>query len=135
LTEIYVDRIDGGAKGQKVCSETRQILDRLLSVDLHVIENECNIVANLYREKWTLKNPNDFMIEYGLEHTIYKSGIRELYPPFSLTAPLTIQIQVFDFRIDVLGPQYATNREAAAATAVNPADPIHTKTYDISPYA
>lgn len=127
LTDVYVDGIDGRAKGQTVYSETRKILDRLLSIDLHDIENECNRVAKLYHGIWSTKNPNDFMVEYGLEHITYGSGIRELDPPFLLTAPLTIHIQVFNSCIDVLDPQYADNCEAAAATAVNPADPMNPK--------
>jgi hypothetical protein len=54
------------------------------------------------------------MIEYGLEHTTYGRGIRELDPSFLLTAPLTVHILVFDSRIDVLYPQYLANHEAAA---------------------
>jgi hypothetical protein len=86
LTDIYIDRIDGSTNGQTVCSETKTILERLFSLDLHHIENECNRVADLYSEKWSAKNPDDFMIkEDDLDHTTYKSGIRELYPPFLLT--------------------------------------------------
>jgi hypothetical protein len=125
LTDLYVDRIDGDSTGQTVYSETRRILDKLFSLDLHRIENECNKVANLYHEKWTRKNPNDFMIEEDLQHTRYENGIRELHPPFLLTAPSTVHIQVFDFRIDALNPQYSNNREAAAATIVNSADPTN----------
>jgi hypothetical protein len=55
LTDLYVDRIDGDSKGQTVYSETRRILDKLFSLDLHRIENECNKVANLYHDKWTRK--------------------------------------------------------------------------------
>ena len=74
---------------------------------------------------WITKNPNDFMVEYGLERTTYGSGIRELDPPFLLAAPLTIHIQVFDCRIDVLDSQYSTNREAAAG--VTSGDPMNPK--------
>jgi hypothetical protein len=125
LTDVYVDRIDGGAKGQTIYSETRKILDRLLSIDLHDIENECNRIAKVYHGIWSTKNLNDFMVEYGLEHTTYGSGIRELDPPFLLTAPLTVHIQVFDFRVDVLYLQYSNNREAAAA--VPSGDPMNPK--------
>jgi hypothetical protein len=127
LTDIYVDRIDGGTKGQTVFSETRRILDKLFSIDLHRIENECNKVANLYRDKWARKNPNDFMIEEDLQHTTYENGIRELHPPFSLTAPSIVHIQVFDFCIDVLDPRYSNNRKTPAATEFNPADPENPK--------
>jgi hypothetical protein len=127
LTDVYADRIDGASKGQAIYSETRRILDRLFRLDLHHVENECNRVANSYREIWSLKNPNDFMIEYGLKHTTYANGIRELDPPFLLTPPLTVHIQVLDFRIDVLDPQYSNNRETAAATVLNPADPKNPK--------
>jgi hypothetical protein len=67
LVDIYVDRIDGDSKGQIVYSETRRIFDELFRLDLHYVEDECNRVANLYRDIWSRKNPNDFMIEYGLE--------------------------------------------------------------------
>ena len=121
MTDICVDTIDGGTKGQTVYSETKRILDRLFSLDLHHIENECNRVANSYRDDWSTKNPNDFMIDFHLKHTTYENGIKELYPPFLLTAPSTVHIQVFDFCIDVLDPRYSNNREAPAV--VDPADP------------
>ena len=124
MTDIYVDRIDGGTKGQTVYSETRRILDQLFRLDLRKVENECNRVAALYREKWNAIDPNDFMLEYNLEHTTYADGIRELHHPFSLTMPLTVHIQFFDSRIDTIYPQYTANREAAAGVlsgdAMNP---------------
>ena len=116
MTDIYVDRIDGGAKGQTVCSEARRILDRLFRLDLRNVQNECNRVADLYRERWSAKNPNDFMVEYNLEHTKYAGGIGELDPPFLLTAPLTVHIHVYDCL-------YPSNRETPAITVVNSADP------------
>ena len=109
-------RIDGGDKGQAVYSETIKILDRLFRLDLHYVENECNRVADSYREKWSTKNPNDFMIEYDLEHTTYANGIRELYPHFLLDIPSSVYIHVYDYL-------YSSNRETPALTVVNPADP------------
>lgn len=125
MTDIYVDWVQGGSKGQTIYSETRRILDRLFSLDLHYIEKECNRVANAYRNIWSTKNPNDFMIEYGLEYTTYESGIRELNPPFLLAAPLTVHIQVFDSQIDELYPQYSANSNAAAGVLYG--DPMNPK--------
>jgi hypothetical protein len=123
LTDIYVDRVEGGDKGQTVYSETRRILGQLFRLDLRNVEKECNRVASLYREKWSAIDPNDFMIEYNLEYTMYADGIRELHPPFSLTAPSTVLIQIFDSRIDAIYPQYSANREAAAG--VPSGDPMN----------
>ena len=85
--------------------------------------SKTNVIELQTCEKWSEKNPNDFMIECNLEHTTYASGIGELDPPFLLAAPLTVRIQVFDFRKDVLDPQ--SNREVRAS--VDYADPENPK--------
>ena len=82
----------GGSKGQIINSETLRILRQLMSIPLQTIENECNRVANLYRELWSLQDAYKIMNEYGLEHITYGKGIRELYPPFLLTCPTSIRI-------------------------------------------
>jgi hypothetical protein len=56
------------------------------------IENKCNSLAKLYRVAWATRNPDDFMIQDGLEYITYRNGIVELDPPFLLTAPLTASV-------------------------------------------
>jgi Zn-dependent metallo-hydrolase RNA specificity domain len=65
------------------------------------------------------------MIEENLPNKTYEEGIRELYPDFLLTTPLSIHIQIFDVCIDALYPQYSYNRDVAAG--VLSGDPTNPK--------
>ena len=127
MTDFRIDRIDPGDKGKIVSSETTRILNRLLEIDLRVIEGECNKVANMYRSRWNAKNPNDHMIEEYLPNLTYKDGIKELYPDFLLTAPSIapsiIHIQILDLYADALNSKYAANHDAAAGILPHPTDP------------
>ena len=125
MTEIYVDTVDEGEKAQIVSSTTQRILRQLIEIPVQTIQEECNRVVKMYRAKWKVKNPSDRMIEEDLPDKTYEEGIKELYPDFLLTAPLSIHIQIFDFRIDVLDPLYSNNRDAAAG--VPSGDPINPK--------
>lgn len=125
MTEIYVDTVAERDKAQIVNSTTQRILRQLIEIPIQTIEEECNRVANMYRVKWKAKNPNDRMIKEDLPNMTYEEGIKELYPDFLLTAPVSIHIQIFDCRIDVLYPQYSGNRDAAVG--VPSGDPINPK--------
>ena len=116
---ILIQRsVEGDNKGKLVYFETKRILDTLFNINLQKIQEECNRVANMYRDMWSSKDPNELMIEYGLEYTTYESGIKELDPPFSLNAPASIRIYVLDSRIDRLDP----TKSPDACSAVDPQD-------------
>lgn len=108
LVTIQVRRVEGEDKGHKVSEVTQEHLCTFLSLDITNIRNECNNLSNKYRALWGLKNPSDFMSEYGLPNTSFGDGIRELDPPFLLRLPSTI-------RIDVLDLQYPKDRYTPAA--------------------
>jgi hypothetical protein len=109
-----VDTVGGGAKVQIVSSTTQRILRQLMAIPIQRIEEECNRVANMYRVKWNVKNPSDRMIEEDLPNMTFEEGIKELYPDFLLTAPVSIHIHIFDCRIDIPYPQYSGNMDVAA---------------------
>lgn len=108
MADIIVDKIEGEEKGQRVYYETRTMLDRLLGINIREIENACNRTANSYREKWGAKNPMDRMIEENLSNLTYGEGIRELYPPFMLTRPHTIHIDIQN-SFDASNPEGCAN--------------------------
>jgi hypothetical protein len=124
LTDVCVDSIGGGPKGQTMYSETKRILDMLFRIDLHVVENECNRVAKSYRNVWNAKNPSDHMIKEYLPNLTYREGVKELYPDFLLTAPSTVHVRIFDLYMDTLNSEYAPNHDAAAGVLPHPSDPI-----------
>ena len=85
-------------KGTRLARLLKNIFVHFLSLDITNIRNECNNLSNKYRALWGLKNPSDFMSEYGLPNTSFGDGIRELDPPFLLRLPSTIRIDVLDLR-------------------------------------
>ncbi len=135
MTYVLVERVDGGDRGQIVSFEVQKILNMLLSLGVEYIQNECNSVANHYRDLWSKRNPTDFMTEYGLQDVTYESGINELYPSFSLVEPCTIRLNVLNSRMNELGPQYSDKRDVAAGVlpdAMNPVLMIFLPTLEIS---
>jgi hypothetical protein len=84
------------------------------------IQDECNRVANLYREKWRAKDQNAMMIEEGLPNISYKQGIRELDPPFLLTSPSSVHMSILNL---VNSP----NPKVAAKVLINLSDYLNPK--------
>jgi hypothetical protein len=136
VTDIRVERVEGGDRGQIVSLETQKILNMLLSLGVENIQNECNSVANRYHNLWNKRNLTDFMTEYDLQHISYECGIRELYPPFSLIEPSTIRLNVLNSCMNELGPQYSDKRDVAAGVffldTMNPVLVIFLPTLEVS---
>jgi hypothetical protein len=124
VTDILVERVEGGDRGQIVSFETQKILNMLLSFGVENIQNECNNVANHYRDLWSKRNPTDFMTEYNLQDISYECGIRELYPQFLLVEPSTIRLNVLNSCLNELYPQYLDRRNVAAAVFPGPMNPV-----------
>ncbi len=99
-----------------------RVLHKIMSIPLQRIEDECNNVANEYRNLWNTKNPNDMMIEYSLQYTTYKDGLRELDPVFLLTCHRTIRINILNSRANTIDP--TKSPDTAAAVLPHPTDPI-----------
>lgn len=99
---IVLELVQGGSKGQFVCSETQRILLKIMTVSLQTIQDECNSVAGGCRISWISKKPNEMMNEngYRLPGITYKDGLKELHPQFLLSCPSTIRISILDSRID-----------------------------------
>jgi hypothetical protein len=117
---ILISRsVEGENKGKLVFFETKKMLDTLFSIDLERVQQECNRVATFYRDKWSIKDPNELMLEEGLEHTTYGNGIVELHLPFMLNEPASINIYVLNSHIDGIDP----TKSPDACAAVNFQDP------------
>jgi hypothetical protein len=121
--------VEGENKGKLVFFEIKKMLDTLFSIDLERIQQECNRVAIIYRDKWSTKNPNKLMIEEGLEHTSYGNGIIELDPPFLLNTPVSINIYVLNSRVDRID----STKSPDACAAVNVQDPQNPLLYVFLP--
>lgn len=124
MTDILVERVEGGDRGQIVSFETQKILNMPLFFGVENIQNECNSVTNHYRDLWSKRNPTDFMTEYNLQDISYECGIRELYPPFLLIEPSTIRLNVLNSCLNELGPQYSDKHDVAAAVFPDPVSPV-----------
>ncbi|MGI0043830.1 MAG: hypothetical protein ACRD47_08970, partial [Nitrososphaeraceae archaeon] len=120
---IIVEQVQGKDKGQFINTRTQKILRQIISIPLQRIQDECNRVANEYRNLWNSKNPNDIMIEYGLPNTTYKDGIRELDPAFLLTCPSTIRMNILDSRINTIDPTKSPDASLAVYD-LDPRNPI-----------
>ena len=95
-----------------------------MNIPLQSIQDECNRVANIYRNRWRLKLQTAPMTDEGLSPLTYEKGIKELNPPFKLTLPSTVQINILNSFIDELNPIYTGNHYAAAGVhpdLLNPA--------------
>ena len=114
---IIVEQTQGKDKGQFANTETQRILRKIMTIPLQRIQDECNKVASKYRDLWNAKNPNDMMIEYGLQYTTYKDGLGELDPAFLLTCPSTIRMNIWELYVDAIFPEKKNNRNAAAAVS------------------
>jgi hypothetical protein len=113
---IIVEQTQGKDKDKFVNTETQRILHRIMTIPLQRIQDECNKVANKYRDLWNTKNPNDIMNEYGLPITTYKDGLRELDPAFLLTCPSTIRLNICELYIDAKFPK-EKNRNVASCVS------------------
>ena len=125
-----MDRVDGGQKGQTVSSETQRILNRIMSQSIQKIQAECNRVANLRREKWKDKDQNAMMIEEGLPNISYKQGIRELDPPFSLTCPASVHMNILD-SVSSHNPKVAAQVITNLSDRLNPKLEVFLPTLDV----
>jgi hypothetical protein len=119
---IIVAPVEGGYDGQFVNTETQKILRKVFSIPLQRIQDECNRVADVYRNYWNTKNPNDIMIEYGLPNTTYKDGLRELDPAFLLTCPSIIRMNILNSRVNTMDS--TKSPDVAAGVLPHPTDPI-----------
>jgi hypothetical protein len=122
---------EGGEKGQIVSRETQRVLNRLLLFGVKNIENECNKVANHYRELWKDKNPNDSMTEFELPYNKYSDGISELDPPFLLTEPSSIRVEILDAR-DTSNPILSAKVTAKRNDLTNPKIMLYLQAFDVS---
>lgn len=115
---IITEQVQGGNKGQVIYLETQRILNLLMDIPLQRIQDECNRVANQLRDRWSTRNPKDLISEYNLYFTTYGDGIRELDPPFVLTRPSSIRINILDSKDD-------SNPEGAANVTTFLNDPLN----------
>lgn len=131
MTFIQVIDTEGGEKGHIVRRETQRLLNKLLSLGVKNIENECNEVANRYRELWKDKNPNDSMTEFGLPHNKFSEGISELDPPFLLTEPSFIRAEILN-ATDSSNPKLSAKVVAKQSDMPNPKIMLYLPAFDVS---
>ena len=100
------EKMEGGPLGLVVYNKVLNILNDFFSLPIQNIQDECNNVLKKYERIWDAKIPTNQMDEYGLKLS-YLQGISELYPPFRLSHPSTVRIQIID-------SNYQTTHAAAA---------------------
>jgi hypothetical protein len=87
--------------GHYVNSETQRILNRLMEIPIQKLQNECNRVAQYFRDQWKSKNQTSMMLDPclpngGLDNISYEEGIDEIRPPFLLTSPTSIHVNILN---------------------------------------
>lgn len=99
LIEIIVETTENGEKGEVVRAETLRILNRLTGMHIQLFQEECNTVAQYFREQWRSRNQASMMLDPslpngGLNSTSYEDGIDEISPPFLLNPPISIHVYI-----------------------------------------